>query len=274
MYKRQKESTALLSQLKKIVMLGRQAGYFLIVACQRPIVDFFSPSANAPVRVEFWGDEVDSLSNFDIESQRRTDAIPQVTLAPCVEVIPEKPAALAQKIEKLAASLRGKTAPKAKEVLHGEADKLKNGLRIGSIDKFISLVYPETATLFDYFPPEDSLVFFSEGNKLKERMRTSLWQWGEDAKSYLAEGLLCKGLDQFSEDWAYALSMSEKIPTLFLDLFARGSYEVPTKTLVNMTAKQLSPWGGGVELMAEDLQAFLSQGRACAVPVSYTHLAH
>lgn len=229
------------------------------------IVDFFSPSANAPVRVEFWGDEVDSLSNFDIESQRRTDAIPQVTLAPCVEVIPEKPAALAQKIEKLAASLRGKTAPKAKEVLHGEADKLKNGLRIGSIDKFISLVYPETATLFDYFPPEDSLVFFSEGNKLKERMRTSLWQWGEDAKSYLAEGLLCKGLDQFSEDWAYALSMSEKIPTLFLDLFARGSYEVPTKTLVNMTAKQLSPWGGGVELMAEDLQAFLSQGRACAV---------
>ena len=57
---------------------------------------------------------------------------------------------------------------------------------------------------------------------MKERMRTSLWQWGEDAKSYLAEGLLCKGLDQFSEDWAYALSMSEKIPTLFLDLFCPG----------------------------------------------------
>ncbi|WP_270614698.1 FtsK/SpoIIIE domain-containing protein, partial [Blautia massiliensis (ex Durand et al. 2017)] len=31
-----KESVSLLSQLKKIVMLGRQAGYFLIVACQRP----------------------------------------------------------------------------------------------------------------------------------------------------------------------------------------------------------------------------------------------
>ena len=31
-----KESMNLLSQLKKIVMLGRQAGYFLIVACQRP----------------------------------------------------------------------------------------------------------------------------------------------------------------------------------------------------------------------------------------------
>ena len=36
-----KESTALLSQLKKIVMLGRQAGYFLIVACQRPDAKYF-----------------------------------------------------------------------------------------------------------------------------------------------------------------------------------------------------------------------------------------
>ena len=229
------------------------------------IVDFFSPSADAPVRVEFWGDEVDSLSNFDIESQRRTDAIPQVTLAPCVEVIPSKPQLLAQRIEKVAASLRGKTAPKAKEILHNEADKLKNGLRIGSIDKFISLVYPETATLLDYFPAETSLVFFSEGNKLKERMRSSLWQWGEDLKGYLAEGLLCKGLDKYSEDWDYALGKATELPTLFLDLFARGSYEVPTKTLVNMTAKQLSPWGGSVELLTEDLRALLDQGRTCAV---------
>ena len=37
-----KESMNLLSQLKKIVMLGRQAGYFLIVACQRPDAKYFT----------------------------------------------------------------------------------------------------------------------------------------------------------------------------------------------------------------------------------------
>lgn len=37
-----KESIAVLSQLKKIVMLGRQAGYFLILACQRPDAKYFS----------------------------------------------------------------------------------------------------------------------------------------------------------------------------------------------------------------------------------------
>ena len=119
------------------------------------------------------------------------------------------------------------------------------------MDKFISLVYPQAATLFDYFPPEDSLLFFSEGNKLKERMRNTLWQWGEDLKSYLAEGLLCKGLDKYSEDWEYALTKAQALPTLFLDVFARGSYEVPTRTLVNITARQLPVWGGGTQLLTE-----------------------
>ncbi len=229
------------------------------------IVDFFSPGSASPVRVEFWGDSIDSMAYFDISSQRRTEPLEAVTLAPCVEVIPADPAALAGKIEKLAASLRGKTAPKAKEILAGEAEKLRNGLHVNSLDKFIGLIYPDAATLFDYFPPAHSLLFFSEGNKLKERVRTALWQWGEDLKSYLAEGVLCKGLDTYSETWEYALACSQRTPSLFLDLFARGSYEVPTGTLLNMTARQLPVWGGGIQLLAEDLSSLLSQGRACVV---------
>ncbi|WP_369296937.1 transcription-repair coupling factor [uncultured Neglectibacter sp.] len=229
------------------------------------IVDFFSPGSLNPVRVEFWGDEIDSVSYFDTATQRRTDPIDEVTLAPCVEVIVNEPAQLAGKIEKLAGTLRGKTAPKAREILNNEAEKLRNGLHLGSSDKFISMVYPRTATLFDYFSPEDSLVVFSEGNKLKERMRTTLWQWGEDLKSYLTEGILCKGLDRYSEDWEYALAKSQALPTLFLDIFARGSYEVPTKTLINMTVRQLPVWGGGTQLLLDDLSSLLSQGRACVV---------
>ncbi len=229
------------------------------------IVDFFSPSAREPVRVEFWGDEIDSVSFFDPQTQRRTEAIERINLAPCVEVLPKNRPLLIKKIEKLSSSLRGKRAPKAREVLGREAQKLKDGLHLGSMDKFISLVYEKPATLFDYFPAEESLLFFSEGNKLKERMRTTLWQWGEDLKAYLEEGLLCKGLDMYSETWEYALSQAEGNSVLFFDIFARGSYEVPTRTLLNMTARQFPVWGGGVELLIDDLSALLKQKRACVV---------
>ena len=229
------------------------------------IVDFFSPSAQQPVRVEFWGDEVDSLSAFDPATQRRTDPVDAVTLAPCVEVLPGNVPALVKKIEALAKSLRGKRAPKAREVLLAEAEKLREGLHIGSMDKFLPLVYEAPATLFDYFPPESSLLVFSEGTKLKERVRTTLAQWSQDLPAYLEEGLLCKGLDQYAETWEYALTQAQRIPTVFLDVFARGSYEIPTKTLVNLTVRQFPAWGGGVQLLEEDLAALLKQGRACVV---------
>ena len=51
------------------------------------ILDFFPPGTENPVRAEFWGDEVDSLSYFDISTQRRTEAVDTVTLCPSSEVI-------------------------------------------------------------------------------------------------------------------------------------------------------------------------------------------
>jgi transcription-repair coupling factor (mfd) len=228
------------------------------------IVDFFSPGANAPVRVEFWGDEIDSISLFESTTQRRTDSIPSTFISPCVEVISDNPAATANKIDKLAASLRGKTAAIAKENLFRESEKLRNGIHLASIDKFFSLIYDRNTTLFDYFD-EDSLLFLSESSKLKDRVRNVLWQWGEDIKGYLSEGILCKGLDTYSETWEYLLSAAEKSSAVFLDIFARGTYEIPTKTLINITARQLSSWGGGMQVLEEDLQAFLGSKRACVV---------
>lgn len=229
------------------------------------IVDFYSPSADLPVRAEFWGDEIDSLWSFDPATQRRTDPLDEVTLAPCAEVLPQNRAALIKKIEALSKSLRGKRAPKAKEVLALEAQKLRDGLHIGSMDKFLPLVYERPATLFDYFDERDSFIVFSEGARLKERLRTSLVQWGEDLTAYLEEGLLCKGLDKYSETWEYALGQAQRVPSVFMDVFARGTYEIPTRTLVNIAVRQFPAWGGGVQLLEEDLTALLRQGRACVV---------
>ena len=117
---------------------------------------------------------------------------------------------------------------------------------------------------FDYFDT-DALLVFSEGSKLKERMRTTLWQWGEDVRGLLAEGVLCRGLDMYTETYEYALKRAEDTASVYMDAFARGSYDTPTKALVNMTVRQLSVWGGSTQLLAEDLTAALHNRHACAV---------
>ena len=229
------------------------------------ILDFFTPDASYPVRIEFWGDEIDTMGLFDLESQRRTETVDAIMLAPSVEVLVDNPSELADKIEKHASSLRGKTAPKAKEILQMECDQLRNGRHFHCADKYITMLYDRTATLLDYFSLNDTLVFVSEFHKGKERIRTTQWQWAEDVKEYLEEGVLCRGLDTYSGDWIYIQSQLEKRSTVCLEAFVRGTYEVPVRTLLNITARQLSVWGGSIALLEEDLQAMQSSGLTCIV---------
>ena len=229
------------------------------------ILDFFTPDAPYPVRIEFWGDEIDTIGLFDLESQRRTKTVDAIMLAPSVEVLVDNPSELADKIEKHASSLRGKTAPKAKEILQMECDQLRNGRHFHCADKYITMLYDRTATLLDYFSLNDTLVFVSEFHKGKERIRTTQWQWAEDVKEYLEEGVLCRGLDTYSGDWIYIQSQLEKRSTVCLEAFVRGTYEVPVRTLLNITARQLSVWGGSIALLEEDLQAMQSSGLTCIV---------
>ena len=229
------------------------------------ILDFFTPDAPYPVRIEFWGDEIDTIGLFDLESQRRTETVDAIMLATSVEVLVDNPSELADKIEKHASSLRGKTAPKAKEILQMECDQLRNGRHFHCADKYITMLYDRTATLLDYFSLNDTLVFVSEFHKGKERIRTTQWQWAEDVKEYLEEGVLCRGLDTYSGDWIYIQSQLEKRSTVCLEAFVRGTYEVPVRTLLNITARQLSVWGGSIALLEEDLQAMQSSGLTCIV---------
>ena len=101
-------------------------------------------------------------------------------------------------------------------------------------------------------------MFQSEPIKIKERLRSTAWQWGEDLKDYLEEGILCKGLDAFSGDYIYVQKQLEHRDCVYLDTFVRGSYDTPLSSLISLNARQLSVWGGGMQLLQEDLNAILS----------------
>ncbi|MBO5798235.1 MAG: transcription-repair coupling factor, partial [Clostridia bacterium] len=203
------------------------AGQF---AVRGGIVDIYPADAGAPLRLELWGDTVDTLSYFDPATQRRTDPLDGVSIPPAAEILCDFPAELAEKIRTLAASLKGKSA-EAKTALLADADRLMTGGAPASLDKYIPLLYDTTATLFDY--AEDALPVVLEPAKVKERARTYLWQLEEDITALLAEGQLCRGLTEYAMDWD-TLSRRLAEGCVTMDAFARSS-EWPMKGLYNLT---------------------------------------
>lgn len=67
------------------------------------ILDVFSPEAAKPVRVDFFGDQIESIRRFEVESQRSVLKIRETTLLPLLEVQKSRPV-LAELLERLADS--------------------------------------------------------------------------------------------------------------------------------------------------------------------------
>ena len=217
------------------------------------IIDFFMPDSDNPIRVELWGDEVDTLNYFDIDTQRRTDFIEEISLTPSAEIMIEDRNALADKIEHKAQLLKGKNAPKARELLFRQADDIRNGVFVGSMDKFIGLVYEQTATLFDYANP-NTIFFMSESAKTRERLRSYDRLFEEELKECFAQGILCRGFETYSIDKIDINTVLGDNRFVYLENFATSGYELPINELVTFNLKQLSLWSGSVKVLLDDLQ--------------------
>lgn len=87
------------------------------------ILDVFGPGMEAPVRVEFFGDEVDAMGAFDLASQRRVHNMEQICLLPAGEVLPAMTpggsTALAEKLEAMAGKLSNKKRSGSDELIAG-----------------------------------------------------------------------------------------------------------------------------------------------------------
>ena len=72
------------------------------------IVDLYTPDMPLPVRIEFWGDEIDRINTFELETQRRTQQIKKVHISPVKEVLFTTPQQAITAIENHRKTLGGK----------------------------------------------------------------------------------------------------------------------------------------------------------------------
>ena len=223
------------------------------------ILDFYPPDSPHPVRADFWGDTVDTLQYFDIDTQRSMEPVEEIHLLPAAELIITDNAALAGKLRTLARSLRGKAAAAAKENLLREADDIESGVNCGSPDRYISMLCSYEATIFDYMP-KNSLTIVSEHVSVQEKMRNSEAFINEEIKNLLTDGVLCKGMDKFT--LSYGEFMAKLGKAVYFETFTRGGYEFDLQSLINVNARQHPVWSGKTSDLIEELQSLLSGGNA------------
>lgn len=253
--------------IRELELLLAKAGYTRVeqvegvcqFAVRGGIVDIFSPAYPDPVRIEFWGEDIDSISAFKIESQRRELALEEFLITPACEALPIDTGYLCRELTEIAATLRGKRAAAQKESLAADIEALQNGLTLSNLDKYLPLLYEQRATLLDYFVAPR--IFLLEPISCRTALKNATWQLHEDITVLLEEGVLCPPLvDGYYDDFDELTRRLLERETLLLDTFPRSMADLPQKALLNVSATQLSSWGGDLSVLLDDLRPLLSTG--------------
>ena len=120
------------------------------------------------VRIEFWGDEIDSIRNFNITSQRSINTLDKIEIMPAHEYILEKP------IEEICKNIRKTiTNNKQEEIIEEDIEQIKAGNYISKIDKYYDCFYSNQQTIIDYLS-DNYIIAIDEVNKLEQRAKNIL----------------------------------------------------------------------------------------------------
>ena len=113
-------------------------------------------SEKVGVRIEFWGDEVDSIRFFQISSQRSTEMLNEIIIFPAHELI-------VQDIKKAIKNIETKYKDKLEDI-----EAIKSGDYTNKIDKYFNEFYEEQETFVDYITKE-YLLLLDEKSKIEQR---------------------------------------------------------------------------------------------------------
>ncbi|MBL0732140.1 MAG: transcription-repair coupling factor [Desulfosarcina sp.] len=163
-------------------------------------MDLFSPGYDDPVRIEWFGDIVESLRFFSAANQRKLKSIPEAVILPAREVILKKESleSLFRRIREQAVSL-DIPATVSRDII----DKIRNEGLFQGIESLASIIYTELDTFFDYVP-EKALFILSEPDELEksaEEFRELV------SKNYLeaaGEQKFCAAPETIYLEWAEA----------------------------------------------------------------------
>lgn len=129
------------------------------------VVDIFPVAAQQPVRIEFFGDEVDTLRIFDPATQRSQAAVDRLVITPAREALPEHAAQVAAHLagwfDSLQAPDEDMTSPA------GDAESLSNAAPFPFIELYLPYMYAHPVSLLDY-APDDALIVIEDPDDLQD----------------------------------------------------------------------------------------------------------
>jgi transcription-repair coupling factor (superfamily II helicase) len=260
------------TQLDPRTLLERLAalGYESVAEVEEPgqvshrggIVDLFPPALVRPVRVEFWGDEIESIRTFDQQTQRSLNPIERALVGPAREALGIRGLAAAQRLETL--SIIGMN-PDARHRWQRDLEMLRAGESFEDIALYLPYLHTPASPLA--YLPEDGVLVLYDYDGI-ERTARELAEQAEEVRDRLErDGENPPGFAPALLAWE---TLRPQIDARVQVRFASLGAEEPTDAAHqgSALAPDLLPatsYGGRVRAFAQDVRRALSERQRVVV---------
>lgn len=279
--------------LRRLVRLGyereemvAQRGQF---SRRGGILDVFPVHADEPVRVEFFGDEIERIQPFDPDSQRSTGHLSECTITPAREVWWQSANVsgacqrlqdlLEETIQRLIAQNLGRPAEQLRQRIEDDILRLQNRVAFERLEHYIALLHPGVNAL-QYLPP-DCLLVVEEPLK----QQTHYHQSSRDALDVLSHRVLrgeMLAIESLWETLPFAIPRSEGFPAVMGHILASPRWlafsSIPTPREVipklreqELNARALPGYRGHLPALIETVRNWLESRCVVVVATEQPH---
>ena len=238
------------------------------VSVRGGVVDIYPAGATSPVRLEFLGDEVDSLRRFDPATQLSVESLQVVSLVPAREVIlsdetvaravPLIEAALAQQSARLHEEGKETEAYRLEDSVSRVLESLRQHGYARGLEYFLPYLYDRPSTVLDYLPA-GSVVIVDEPSHVATDYAEFLKDALEIGLTRLDQGLLLPLPAPLHLSWEEVEQGLSQRPVLEMSLLGTAAGRRPALH-VSVSCQSVASYAGEMERFVADLKRRQREG--------------
>lgn len=193
------------------------------------------------VRIEFWGDEVDSIRYFKIDSQRSTEMIQNITIFPAHEFIVQNISNAIKKIEENYSNV------------DEDIELIKNGENISKIDKYFNEFYDKQEYFLDYLS-DKYLIFIDENSKIQQRKENIIIENNNLIKSLVEKERIVPESIKNVSNYEYDYSKKQII-------YLEQNDIIKNILKFSFTTREINYYKSEIDLLITDLNEYAKKNR-------------
>ncbi len=222
------------------------------------ILDVFPTCSTYPYRVEFFGDEIESIRTFNTESQRSIEKVKKIDIFPAKEIIISEETLklgsdkLKEEFDKIASSDKNnERVEKLRKILNRNLEMLKETSSFETIDSYLPYFAKETESLFDYF--KDYFFVLDNVQRCEGKLESTYLEFEENFTAFSQRGDIFPGQGNLLINREEVLQSFEDENIVFFDVLTKAANWLKPYSVVDMLQVTLNNYQGQLDLLIDDI---------------------